>query len=111
MRAAINGPRASLLSSPGLVASVGDVERNAHSIAVYPNPTSDVLHIRNLGTELNRCIISMHDLSGRTVLMQQAAKVGTTPVSVNTNELTAGSYVLSLSTADRVITKSIHIVK
>jgi len=39
------------------------------------------------------------------------AKVGATPVSINTSELTAGSYVLSLSTADRAITKSIHIVK
>lgn len=111
MRAAINGPRASLLSSPGLVASVGEVERNAHSISVYPNPSSDVLNIRNLGVELSRCTIALHDLSGRTVLMQQVAKVGATPVSINTSELTAGSYVLSLSTADRSVTKSIHIVK
>ena len=59
--------------------------------AVYPNPVTDRLHMRNIDV----ASLSIRDLSGREVLVTTSVRN-----SVDVSSLRAGSYILHLITTD-----------
>ncbi len=65
---------------------------NPHALqqfAIYPNPTSDELHIRGIQTTTN---VSLFDLQGRMVANTTLTEDGTLQIA----NLTAGTYVLQV---------------
>ena len=112
MRAAINGPRASLLNSGALnQCPVGIEERLPEAaINVYPNPSSGATFIQcdrwdNLNSQLR-----VIDLSGRVVFSQNNLLLGHAATEIDLSELSTGTYVLEIVTDNGIGTKKINII-
>ncbi len=69
--------------------SVGLDNVQTQQFAIYPNPTSDELHIRGIHTTTN---VSLFDLQGRMVANTTLTEDGTLKIA----NLTAGTYVLQV---------------
>lgn len=113
MLAALNGPRASLLSSKGLNQCPVGVEEHIleSSLNVYPNPASDFINIQSDRKDGLETDVRILDISGRTVLSQHGIRLGHSATKLNVSELSEGAYVLELSTKNEVVTRKINIVK
>ena len=111
MRAALNGPRSSILNSNGLNQCPVGIEEYEiqHSLNVYPNPSSDHINIQLDQRDNVLADLRILDLSGREVLRQQAVRLGHAPVQLNVNELSAGTYVLEIHSGNEVVTRKINI--
>jgi hypothetical protein len=66
----------------------------AQSVNVYPNPANDQVWI-DLGSVYGHVTISLIDIAGRVV--QDQVIESTNMTSLNTSELSAGSYLLKVS--------------
>lgn len=68
---------------------------NASQIAIFPNPTSDMLTIR-MNNHLNILSVKLFDVNGRTILAESGLKEQeiTLDLSVQTN----GTYIIQLET-------------
>ncbi len=69
--------------------TVGIDDMNALRYSIYPNPTSDQLHIRGIETQTQ---VTLFDLQGRTIVSSILQKDGT----INITNVTAGTYVLQV---------------
>lgn len=113
MLAALNGPRSGLKTSNGLTPpQVGIDERIlGGQLVVYPNPTSNELNIRLDRNEGTRTDIRLFDLSGRVVFNQPNVTLGFANHSIALDELTAGMYVLEVSSGNEKVSKKINIIR
>ena len=73
-----------------LVKGLGTSEANL-GIVVYPNPTSDFLHIRTSKIDIEKVFI--FDLSGKLL---QTVKTKT----INVKHLPSATYIISIQTSD-----------
>jgi hypothetical protein len=113
MRAALNGPRASLQSSNALNQCPVGVEEHIleASLNVYPNPASDVLNIQSDQKDGLLTDARVFDLSGKLMLSESNIRLGFAAVQLDVSELRTGSYVLELRSENEVVTRRIKIVK
>ncbi|MCB9187582.1 MAG: T9SS type A sorting domain-containing protein [Flavobacteriales bacterium] len=113
MLAAINGPRASLLSSNALNQCPVGIEEHVleSSLIVYPNPAADVLNIQSDQKDGLLTDASVFDLSGKLVLTASKLRLGYAAVPLDVSELKTGSYVLELRSENEVVTRRINIAK
>ena len=113
MRAALNGPRASLQSSNALNQCPVGVEEHIleASLNVYPNPASDVINIQSDQKDGLLTDARIFDLSGKLVLSESTIRLGFAAVQLDVSELKTGSYVLELRSENEVVTRRINIVK
>ena len=65
--------------------------RNANTISLYPNPTSQYLNIKGEGI----ATVSLYDINGRLVILTNA-----TNRSVNVSQLNEGMYIAVVSKTD-----------
>jgi hypothetical protein len=72
-------------------AGINETGNNIFSI--YPNPASDVVYIKMTGSHSNSYSISVADMSGRIVIVNEASSG-----MINTSSLSDGIYVLKIST-------------
>lgn len=113
MLAALNGPRASLLSSDALNQCPVGVEEHIleSSLNVYPNPASDAINIQSDQKDGLMTNIRILDISGRVVLTQNDQRLGYSAIRLDVSQLSEGAYVLELSSENEVVTRRINIVK
>lgn len=77
--------------------SAGDVVALENIIDFYPNPATDLIHVKSLGKrELERLFIS--DISGK-VLFDFNKNI---PEAINVKELPAGNYIINIVTKDGI---------
>jgi glucose/arabinose dehydrogenase len=91
------GTNCQLLSETVNVISTGLAEQTGGSIRVHPVPASESFILEGMPT--GRSVVTLLDLSGRTVLSQQLNGVDGS-ASVNVRELPVGNYVLRVSTLE-----------
>lgn len=111
MLAALNGPRASLKTSLGCVATnVGIGEQSVHSrISVHPNPANDKVRISIENTSAQMATVRVIDLMGAEVM--RMGGLPTDNLSISVQHLPAGVYLIEVTTAsERQITR-IHIAR
>lgn len=111
MLAALNGPRSAIKDSEGLIPGMVGIEETllTSSLALYPNPTNGVINIR-LDREQNvQSQIRIIDLSGR-VVYDQSLVLSNANFVLNLNELSAGIYVLQLSSENQTVSRKINII-
>ena len=85
-----------------LVQDVGLEElKNEIGFSVYPNPTSDVSTMSITDQQVSVSAIQIFDLNGKGVLEVPAS--GNSQLSVQTNKLSAGVYVLQVRTSKGII--------
>lgn len=75
----------------------GTFRANEFTVALYPNPAGNELSVS--GPE-NQAEISVYDLYGKLVLMQNAA---TMPAKININRLKSGIYTICVKTKNRSV--------
>lgn len=105
MRNALNGPRASLLTSNGC-ASLGLDEAGAiEAIAVYPNPVSQYFIITSPHASVN--FVEIYNVNGQLVKIQKLEEVNN---KVNIEDLESGVYYLRIYNGESFL-KSDKIIK
>ena len=68
------------------------------ALAVYPNPTDDLLHIELAGGEIAN--VALHDLQGRVVEALRATSLQGATATLNMKSVPAGVYLLRVMDAD-----------
>lgn len=76
------------------------------SVAVYPNPFTDIIKIGFLQADLPAGRLSLFDVSGRLV-QSESFEAGSQLISWNTHDLFEGIYLLKIELGDQVITKKL----
>lgn len=113
MLAAINGPRASLLSSNGLNNCPVGIEEHLleSSLNIYPNPAKDIINIQSDQKDNLLTDIRLLDLSGREVINRANVRLGHAAFQLNVSELSKGTYVLEIRSDNQIVTKKINIIQ
>ena len=110
MLAALNGPRSPLKDSDGLVPGQVGIEDYAlnRSLIMYPNPTNGLIKIRLDEGAPTKTDIRIMDLRGKTVYMETSVNLNFANHTLNLDELTAGTYVLELSSDNERVQFSLY---
>ena len=91
--------------------AISDV-RAASTLAVYPIPTTDMLHIRLSSDNESPASIQLMDMSGREILSQNAyIYSGENNFALNIASLQSGNYILSVSSASGKINRMVSVEK
>jgi hypothetical protein len=95
MNAALDGPRASLKTSPGCEPGiVGLNELAGTSFSVFPNPASELVTI-DLGAEVSAFEVTIYDLTGAKVASQSSDSGS--KMNFSLKGIAAGYYMLQVS--------------
>jgi len=98
-----------MISATG-IGETGKVEFNA---AIYPNPVSNVMNVVINPENESSAVISMHDMSGRTVLSRkfevQSNTLSTLQISVM--DFPAGAYIVKMQVGSNSISRKVIIKK
>ncbi len=81
---------------------------------VYPNPSSNVIHLSIKSTNFNRLNVKIFDMLGNVLIQKNNIELSSaiSSFNINTNNLSTGNYILQLSTKDgELISKIITIIK
>ncbi len=108
MRAALNGPRAGLLSSNGCL-PIANMEEilSENSFEIYPNPSADNFTVNTKNKE--SVDIHVYDLVGTEIVSFK--NVNQYPHEMSLKNLPNGSYFLKFTNGNSTITKKIVISK
>ena len=97
-------PAGSLIVTQGLLqpadnaTGIANVQPLADKVAVFPNPASDVLHIRTDFQAAGKLSYMLTDVAGKVILQQNATLItGTQSQQLSLEHLAAGSYMLHVS--------------
>jgi hypothetical protein len=106
MLAALNGPRASLLNSPGCNGqSAGKLElTNSEEITLFPNPVNNLLTVDFTGKNDKLVNYTIYSLSGKELIKDKLITN-----KINLSEIQKGSYFIRFKTSkNQIITKQIQ---
>lgn len=111
MLAALNGPRASLLSSNGLDQCPVGIEEHIleASLNVFPNPTSDVISIQSDAKDGVMVDVRIMDMSGKEMNRFTDIRLGHSAIRFNVEHLSSGTYILEILSENEVVSKKINI--
>jgi len=70
------------------------------SFVVYPNPTKNILNIKNSNTNISEASISIHDMLGQLVKFENSRTVKPN-ISLNISHLKNGLYFLTIENKDK----------
>lgn len=90
--------------------AVGYEDISLSKVVLFPNPTSNILHISFENTEAMNQMISLYDISGKLVLTQRHAANQNIAV-INTNVLEAGIYFIKIENEKEQILQKVIITK
>ncbi len=92
-----------LLDDVNFATNLATNDFNDSKLAVYPNPTSNLINIANeLGAVINT--VEMTDLNGRTV---KTTTINATEAQISVGDLAAGVYMMKISTDQGIAIKKI----
>ena len=73
---------------------------------IYPNPVKNKINLDINSEKLSKAQINITNVNGQTVYKKQVSlEIGTNSISININNLSKGSYVLSIQTSDNNFVK------
>ncbi len=118
MNAALNGPRASLLSSAGcipigIIPLSNEIPREFDLMQNYPNPFNPVTNIRFMIAVESFVKVTVYDTKGNLVeqLVNQNMKPGTYNFDWNASEYSSGIYFYKLEARNFTESKKMVLVK
>lgn len=86
---------------------LSDGKENAETIAVYPNPSAEMVTI-SVPADWVHANYTLTDLSGKVVL---SGLVISNPMLLDLSALSKGQYVLALATGNNVMTEKITVIR
>ena len=84
---------------------INEVENNAVSLSIYPNPTKDNATLSISGLNESATVV-LCDMQGRTISSETIA-AGTTNTTINTANLESGIYYVRVITANSTRTEKL----
>lgn len=113
MRRSLLAYRAPMVSSENL-RSVGcvttyDSVPAAGTISVYPNPANRYLMVNVDLEDVGQVRLEMYDFVGRRVWVDPSANVGRGPISVDLSGFAQGTYYLTVTTSNQVLSTRIFV--
>jgi hypothetical protein len=88
-------------------ARFGD-EETSNFVNVWPNPFNEELNVSFLNDNIETAVISLYDLSGRMISSQEYQTMdGVNQITVAGNELSKGSYIVTISKGGNMISKKV----
>lgn len=88
------------------VSGIKDVNKNASSLSVFPNPANSNLNVRIDAEESATADVEVYSMTGEKVLSQNISLTsGTNNTSVDVQNLATGSYIVTVKTAAGVSTQ------
>jgi hypothetical protein len=97
-------------STQTAVLSVQEPQKNIIDVLVYPNPTSDLVHLDIKSTNLKSFQLNLYDLQGKLHLSQNHAALQQT-YSVNLSHFATGVYMLHIKDFDSNLIATYKIIK
>ena len=91
------------------ITSVNEIAEQAAEMSIYPNPAKDQFKIETSAFANGNLQLTMTDLQGKMVLSQKIGFVKNKPISVQTNDLPSGIYLVQLSQNEKVVTEKLVI--
>ncbi|MFT4061856.1 MAG: T9SS type A sorting domain-containing protein [Edaphocola sp.] len=92
--------------------SMSNVVAGINKANVYPNPTIDKAYLEVDMKEASNVNLTVTDLLGRTLSsMDKALRSGTNILEINTNNLTAGVYLVNLNTEKGKVSFKLNVQK
>lgn len=91
------------------ITSVNEIAEQAAEMSIYPNPAKDQFKIETSAFANGNLQLTMTDLQGKMMLSQKLGFVKNKPISVQTNDLQSGIYIVQLSQNGKVVTEKLVI--
>jgi len=66
------------------------------TVSIYPNPASDLIHIKGLDKVTGNITVSLYGIAGIRVFMEQIEVNGNKSHTINTGNLESGLYILEI---------------
>lgn len=98
-------------TGPTSTTKVGNVNRNGVAMNIAPNPATNAAHVTFSLATTEGAFVTVTDLTGRTVATVNNLTKGANNVTINTNDLSAGIYVVQLHTAEGVTAQKLVVSK
>jgi hypothetical protein len=76
--------------------AVSNVNAKDLNINIYPNPTSDFIHLKSEIAKMNSVFVN--DISGRVVLQKDLSASANSEIKINIASLPSGMYLLKIAT-------------
>jgi len=80
-----------------VITSLSDTDKPALNLSIYPNPTSDLLHLKGINTG----VVQLFDLTGKMVFIKE------NEFNLSLGKYTKGIYLLKVSSGSDYFTKKI----
>ncbi len=80
---------------------VSQVQREAGSIHIYPNPSSEKIHVKMEGIEFTSALLEIYDQSGIAVVRQPI----NSDITLDVSKVASGAYTLVIKAGERTETK------
>lgn len=93
--------------------SVEEIQKDAKSLTIYPNPTADISTIEFNLSSSTEVLLSLRDITGKEVMVQDFGTLssGVQKITFNAASLANGIYFASVQIGENVVTKKISISK
>ncbi len=104
--------RDSILALIGAPTGLQEVAGNVSSIALYPNPASDITTIKVSLKASGSPVIDVVDMAGRRVALisEDKTATGTLTRTFNTAGLASGSYTIRINADGKILNRKLHVV-
>jgi hypothetical protein len=99
---------ANLATNTNCDGTVGIQTENKTGLNIYPNPANDFVTI-STGTDKGDVTLSVYDFTGKRIDSKQL-KNNAGAVQYNTAQLAEGVYILSVTIADKTVTKKLTVL-
>ena len=80
-----------------------------NELLVYPNPTRNVLKIKNTATDTKEAIAQLYSVSGQLLLTENISLKKDNPQTLNVSNLNNGYYILIVRNGDKILEEKILI--
>lgn len=92
------------------VLALSEPESDVLDVQVFPNPTTDLLHVKIRSSALDKVNLSIHNLMGEEVFRGKYAAISNT-IGINTKPYAAGTYILTIHDANNHTLGTYKIIK
>lgn len=90
--------------------SIQETDTAVLDVKVYPNPTTELVHIQINSSTLEHVVVTITDLQGREVYSGNYAALSNV-IGVNTASYATGTYMLTLKTLNNEVLGTYKIIK
>jgi len=96
-----------------LSTSVVEIQKDASSLLIYPNPTADLSTVTFNLSSAQTVFLSVRDITGKEVINRDFGTLtaGVQKVSMNVSNLTNGIYFASFKIGEEMVTRKISVSK